>query len=823
MNLLRAGLFLLFSLLLTVEAQAQISGDIYDADTEKPISGVYVRLMTDTSHGTTTDSNGEFRLSISTFPSRLQISILGYKSRIVTAFESSQHLRIALEPISIESEPLIVEAPRISASEQKRQTLPITTINAEDFISKSLTTAVDLLRAETGVFVQQTSVGQGSVYIRGRAGRDVLYLFNGMRMNPSFVRSGQNQYFGSVDPFSVAELDVFRGPVSVYYGSDALSGGVNVIPKQAEFLDDDTIQPFGATIIGQTNIGGTGEYSVHADLSYRSEKLAIRGGGTFRDYSYYNMSDQTDQRLWFPYTNSKLDDAEYQQYSYNLSAKWQLQPRSVLSLFSYYNVLPGAPRYDRMTMGYNIEADDTPTSPRLAYFSNTNPMVFSAHSLSFNHSYEDSWLQNLSIKAGYHLLRDDRKSTGYEIEPIYPDQPNFRAENFALFDNNTSSQVLASIDLTAKPRPDLSLRMGMDMGYDYITSKRYYDYTINGADFLDLLPLPDAPLPRYPNGSNYLRYGLFTHVDYDWSDRWHLQGGLRYAFFRADLAFEGANTVRGYDAYQQTYNQLTGSLGLLYDISKAWSLFSNVSTGFRAPNVADLSELGSRRSQQFQTANVDLNPEQSINTDLGIRLKNQNWSAELAGFWLHYFDKIKRFSTGRIVDGQGNYVRDGTSTASPDEFVEVIARNATAMDLFGTEFHAQWTNQQDWQAGATFSYTRGTLINTDDSTQPVDRIPPANGWLWVAFDGIKNFTFRPQLRYAFAHRRISPDEIDDARVSEDGTDGFVNLQFIASWQIDSAFTLILRGDNLTNTAYREHASSLDGMARNVTITLRAEL
>ena len=49
-------------------------------------------------------------------------------------------------------------------------------------------------------------------------------------MNPSFVRSGQNQYFGAIDPLLINKLDVYRGPVSVYYGSDALSGGVNISP-----------------------------------------------------------------------------------------------------------------------------------------------------------------------------------------------------------------------------------------------------------------------------------------------------------------------------------------------------------------------------------------------------------------------------------------------------------------------------------------------------------------------------------------------------------------------------------------------------------------
>jgi hemoglobin/transferrin/lactoferrin receptor protein len=823
MILTRFSFFLLLAMLWSSTALAQIRGSVFNATTGEPVPGAHIILMSNDQIGTTTNKEGAFKLSVPRFPARLEISSLGYRSRVVTVFEPEQKIRIGLEPVAIEGDPLLVEAQRIPVDGIDRQSLPITTVSGAELTSKSTNTAVDLLRAESGVFIQQTSIGQGSVYIRGRAGRDVLYLFNGLRMNPSFVRSGQNQYFGSVDPFSVKELDVFRGPVSVYYGSDALSGGVNIIPQQATFRDSETEAPFVTHIIGQTNVGGTGEYSGHADFNYRSSKFAIRLGGTIRDFSYYNMSDKTDQSLWFPYTDSKLDDAAYQQYSYNLSAKWKIQPQSVLSFHSYYNTLPDAPRYDRMTMGYSIKMDSPPSSPRLAYFSNTSPMVFSAHTLSFTHTYDAAWLQSLNIRAGYHRLRDDRKSIAYEIEPLYPTNPAFRGEPYALFDDNTSSQALASIDVVMKPWTDFKIRTGFDAGYDYIESTRYYDYTNLNGQLQNPPALPQASLPRYPDGSSYERYGLFTHAEYNPTERWHLQGGLRFAFYRADLAFEGVNTVRGYNPYKQTYSQLTGSLGALYRISDSWSVFGNVSTGFRAPNVADLAELGSRRSQQYQTANVDLKPEQSLNTDLGVRLSNTHWTAELAGFWLHYFDKIKRFDTGRIVDGQGIYLRDGSTPADNSEYVEVIARNATAMNLLGTEFSVEWDSHNDWRAGGTFSYTRGTLINTDDSTQPVDRIPPANGWAWLAYDGIPNISLRPQMRYAFAHRRISPDEVDDNRVSPDGTDGFVNLQMVLEWKVNEAFTVIARGDNLTNAAYREHASSLDGLARNVTFTIKATL
>ncbi|MGM0587331.1 MAG: TonB-dependent receptor [Bacteroidota bacterium] len=819
----KALLLTLWFLFSGITVSAQVSGQLEDSETGSPVVGANIQLLADSTKGTTTNEQGRFRLNISAFPTRFQISAVGYQTRVVTVFEPTADLRVMLVPATLESEPVIVEARRIPVTDIQEQTLPVTSISGEGLEIKSTTTAVDLLRAESGVFIQQTSIGQGSVYVRGRAGRDVLYLFNGLRMNPSFVRSGQNQYFGSIDPFSVQELDVFRGPVSVHYGSDALSGGVNIITEQAKFRKSETQRPWQAEVLGQTNVGGTGEYSAHGELDFRGDKLAIHLSGTIRDFSYYNMSNQTDQSLWFPYHDSKLEDASYQQYAYNLNARWKPDTQSVLSLDSYYNILPDAPRFDRMTMGYSIQSDPTPNSPRLAYFSNTSPMVFSAHSLSYTYQFERNWINEMSIRGAYHQLRDDRKSIGFDVPPSYPDNPLYREEPFALYDNNTSQQILGAIDITMEPHSDFTLRSGIDWGYDLISSNRFYDYHSSNGSLNTVTPLPAAPLNRYPDGSTYTRYGLFTQATYEPLSALMLQVGLRYSLSRADLAFEGRNTVRGYDPYQQSYDQLNGSLGALWKASSQWSVFANMSTGFRAPNVADLAELGSRRSEQFQTANINLLPEKSVNTDAGVRIHSSHVAAELTGFWLHYFDKIKRFPTGRIVDAQGNYLRDGSNITQSDEFVEVIARNATAMNLMGVELKANYDPQSTWKTGATFSYTHGTLINEDDSTQPVDRIPPANGWVWLSYEGISALSIRPQMRYTFAHRRISPDEKDDNRVSVEGTDGFINLQLIAQWKVNPDFTLTIKGDNLTNAAYREHASSLDGLARNVTFTLKMTL
>jgi outer membrane receptor protein involved in Fe transport len=54
-------------------------------------------------------------------------------------------------------------------------------------------------------------------------------------------------------------------------------------------------------------------------------------------------------------------------------------------------------------------------------------------------------------------------------------------------------------------------------------------------------------------------------------------------------------------------------------------------------------------------------------------------------------------------------------------------------------------------------------------------------------------------------------------VSNTGTPGFIILQLVANWKPTQSSSFRLLADNLMDTSYREHASSLDGLARNVSL------
>ena len=60
-----------------------------------------------------------------------------------------------------------------------------------------------------GVHVQQTGVGQGAPFLRGLDPYRSLVLIDGIRLNHSAMRSGPNQYFGTIDTFLVDRQEAF--------------------------------------------------------------------------------------------------------------------------------------------------------------------------------------------------------------------------------------------------------------------------------------------------------------------------------------------------------------------------------------------------------------------------------------------------------------------------------------------------------------------------------------------------------------------------------------------------------------------------------------
>ena len=168
-------------------------------------------------------------------------------------------------------------------------------VGKDSVASKNLLT--DALANAPGVFLQQTTPGQGAAIVRGQKGSGVLHLVDGMRLNNAIFRSAPTQYFALVPTTAVERVEILRGTPASLYGSDAIGGVVQAVTRKPEFESADTEVRGELFVAANTaeqarKIGGTvdaGNERLATSLSAEVADLGDRrigGGDTIRPSGY---------------------------------------------------------------------------------------------------------------------------------------------------------------------------------------------------------------------------------------------------------------------------------------------------------------------------------------------------------------------------------------------------------------------------------------------------------------------------------------------------------------------------------------------------------
>lgn len=127
---------------------------------------------------------------------------------------------------------IVVTATR-TPTEIDRLPARVEVIDREEIESKSLLTVADALREAPGVTVVSTGQPgvQTSVFLRGANSKHTLALFDGIRLNDPTAPNGQYD-FGQDTLGDLERVEVLRGAASSIYGSDAIGGVVNLVPRR---------------------------------------------------------------------------------------------------------------------------------------------------------------------------------------------------------------------------------------------------------------------------------------------------------------------------------------------------------------------------------------------------------------------------------------------------------------------------------------------------------------------------------------------------------------------------------------------------------------
>jgi hemoglobin/transferrin/lactoferrin receptor protein len=630
--------------------------------------------------------------------------------------------------------------------------------------------ATDMVRAlqtEVGVLMQQTARGQASPFIRGLTGQQVLLLVDGIRLNNGTYRSGPNQYFNLIDPGSIGQIEVVRGPQSVSWGSDAIGGAINVISREANHSRG---EHHGGSF---NEIYGTADRSSYSRFNGElvSGKHSLFVGGSYLNVRDLDRGGNLGRQ---PYTN-------YDQYAGDLNYNYLLTDNLVMTIGLQHFEQPEVPRSDRFLPFVQGTPPNPAILPRPSYF---DPQQRDLAYIRLQGLSDSLWFDGYT-----HTVSYQRNKEGLREERIAANPANTRID-IGEFNVNTVGYTMT----LAKNLDWLgTATYGADIYHDQVNASRnrFNPNTPNAA--------PVAQAPQFPNDSRYQRVGTFMNWDTPLTDRLTMFSGVRYESVdaRGTTRINNVNTL-----VTRNYDDAIASLGYTYNVIDDVNFTGSVSEGFRAPNLDDLFADATFLQNQQSVSSINVRPEVATNYEIGLKINKPRLRAQVVEFWTNIHDYITRLPVN------GNGVFDPNSS-------NFIRTNSQAY-INGTEISGEFLLERGWSTYGNFWYTYGTDRGLNE---PVSRIPPVQGILGLRWREERSRAWFEM--YTWMVNRVSPSRYAfvntrDARFPTNGTPGFATLNFRAgrTFGDQDQHRLSMNLENVTDKAYRVLGSGVDGAGIN---------
>jgi len=680
------------------------------------------------------------------------------------------------------------------------------------------------LRDVPGVHIQQTTPGQGSPFVRGLTGQQVVHLINGIRFNNSTFRPGANQYTALIDQDFADQVEVVRGPGSTQYGSDSLGGTINVLTRAPQGSSSFDIQGHVNTYFASADLsaglsatisGGASNWGFVAAATGRRTQDLRTGGGLDSHSVVTRLLGISSKFL-----GDRLQDTAYGQYNANAKFQYKVSDAGVLSVEYLRGTQLGLRRYDQLDGGIGN------------LLNSFDPQVLDFFSARYDRTGAGPF-DSISTVFSYNGQRDDRRSQSIN---------NAQGLRSRISDEFNLTRAFGyQAQASTRVKRTHSLTFGAELYDEHITSRKQ-DFSFSNAT-LAFTNVADVRA-RFPNGSTYRTLGIFAQDIASLIPRRltaHL--GVRYSLFDYNqssignpLDATGKPTVPD---VAENFDDVTFNTGLTFTINRHINLTGNVSRGFRAPNVNDfaatgLSGLGFEISPDegvrlggstgaLDSARrlTDVRPlapiraEQLYSYELALRVHGSRFSGDIGVFDSEISNLIERRtlllppgSVGQLAGGQPIIRQDATGAVftSLSSAAVFVRTNAIKVRMRGVEGSLALKLNRDLALNANAFYVHGKDLRTGAPPNLENGIPPFTGFAGVKWERAGGPAWiEVYSNFAAPQRRFSDNDISQARIgglrTREEIAGFFNGGAVARGLVRNGI-LLATGETLAQVQRR---------------------
>ena len=672
----------------------------------------------------------------------------------------------------------------------------------------------DILTASGQVFVQKSQAGGGSPVVRGFEASRVLLMVDGVRMNSAIFRAGHLQNIITVDNMILDRVEIIYGPSSTLYGSDALGGVVNLFTKQPQLFKSNITSKKAAWNVDGNLVyrygNGQNEQRQHIDINIANNKWAYLTSFTnssFGDLRQGNKRSSTypdfGKRFFYVARENNIDVVKDNSASVNIQKLSGYNQTDLLQKLMYQpnentthilNVQisnsSNINRYDRLTE----------TSKGLPVYSEWyyGPQVRNMIGYKLTKSQLNGYFQKLTTNVNYQHLEESRMSRRFKS--------NDKEYRFEAVD-----MVGLNMDLLHQGKSG-TLNIGVESYYNNVGSTAYSNNIASNVR--------SSIATRYSDGpTNMANYALYAQHTQFLKGNWVLNTGLRLNSVQLNANFKDTALMHfPFTDANQDNTAITGNIGMAYNGAAGLRVSFGASSGFRAPNVDDLTKVFDTRTGYVVVPNKDLKPEYTYNTELNVSKTTSTYSIGASLFYTWFknalvVDKFKWNNASSILY-QG-IMSDVYAT-----------QNKAKAIVYGFNVNGSANLTPNTILAATYTYTKGNYTNQKpiglNTALPLDHIPPSYGRIGLKQE-LKKFS--AEIFTVFNGWK----RIEDYNLNGEDNEIYATKEGMPAWQIWNINTsyqptkklnLSFQIENIADLNYRYFASGISALGRNYVVQAR---
>ncbi len=489
---------------------------------------------------------------------------------------------------------------------------------------------IELFRQLPGLDVTGVGTNQARPQIRGQRGQRILLLEDALRLN----NSRRQQDFGELPALAglagFDRVEVVHGPSSVLYGTDAIGGVVNMISADLPPASaDGQVRGYA----GYRHGGASDQRQPSFGTQGRFGRFAFRANGAYRESTSYLAPSGTFGNITLA-EPVEVHETGVRDRSLDLVAGWDARPNQ--------RVFARAKRYTAQKAGFGYVDPELLGAGQPLIDIGYPDQTYSRYVLGYRGTSLGTLFAD-RVEIATYVQRNDRDLTMHVLVPLGP--PGATLESRSL--NVTQ---MRTVGLRAEAARLLAGRHMLTYGVDYFRDRS--TNTDSSFTIVTGFGPPQSSVNRtalVPNAA-FRSAGGFVQADIRSFDRLSTILGVRVQDIVAETR-ETPDIAR--PLVQSSHRTAVGTANLLYRVTGDLHLVSAIGRGFRSPNLVErFFEGPAPEGSGYQRANADLEPETSVNIDVGARYRRGPFYTEVFAFRNQIRDGIRIEATGDSVNRQ---------------------------------------------------------------------------------------------------------------------------------------------------------------------------